>query len=204
MKRPLYLIIIGPSGSGKGTQAKFLEKEFGLEHISMGEIFRKEIEKKTKKGKLAEKYVVQGKWVPTALTMSVLSPLLKKALKKGFILDGFPRLSGQPPLLDEFLLKHNSFLNLVIHLKVRPSVITERRNKLAQKGKGFYPNQKRKDESQAAIKKRLEEYGENINPILAYYKKRGILAEVNGERRIKPIHAEIRNRVYKISKENER
>ncbi len=190
-KKPLYLVIVGPSGGGKGTQAKLLAKKFGLKHISMGALFRQEIDGKSKVGLAAKSYVIQGLWVPTEITFLILEPVLKKSFKEGFIIDGFPRLPDQPALLDEFLVKQGEKLDSVIHLKVRPEVIMARREKLAAKGKVFYPHQKRKDESKKAIISRLAAYEKTIRPILVYYKKKGILAEIDGEQKVGSIHQEI-------------
>lgn len=184
-------MIIGPSGGGKGTQAKLLEKKLGIKHISLGAVFRKEIEKKSKLGKAAKRFVVQGLWVPTEIVIATLKPVLRRALDKGFILDGFPRLPDQPPLLDEFLAKQGGRLDLVIHLQVSTQEIMRRRENLAKKGKGFYSGQKRKDESREAIISRLAAYEKTIKPILAYYRKKRILIEVDGERKVKLIHQEV-------------
>ncbi len=194
------LVIIGLSGSGKGTQAKLLEKKFGWKHISMGELFRKEIERETKIGKKIEELIAQGVWVSTGLTFKVLKPVLKKELKTGFVLDGFPRVPDQPRALDEFLAREGDKVDLVIHLIIRPRAIMARRKRLWAKGKSFYEN-KRKDETKEAIKGRVKSYEKTIKPILDYYQKKGILEEVDGERSIEEIHRDIagliKDRVFK-------
>ena len=190
-KKPLYLVIIGPSGGGKGTQAKLLAKKYSLAHLSMGELFRKEIASGSNLGKKIAQVINQGKWMDTPSTILVLKPVLRKSLSSGFILDGFPRQPDQPQALEEVLKEEGINLGLVIHLKVSAKEIMKRRANLAKKGKSFYPNQKREDESDKSIKGRLKAYQDTINPILDYYQNKGILVEVDGERPVKPIHQEI-------------
>jgi adenylate kinase len=190
------IIILGPSGGGKGTQAKLLEKKYGWKHISVGEQFRRQIKKKTELGLQAEKYVTQGKWVPTDLTFAVIKPELEKNLTRGFILDGFPRLPDQPEFLDLFLKEKGTKLDMAIHIDIRPEVVMERRKKAWEKGKSFY-DQKRKDETIEAIKSRIDEYSKTIDQILEYYQQKDILFCVDGERPIEPIFQDIVEEIEK-------
>jgi len=197
LKEPCYLVIIGLSGGGKGTQAKLLEQNWGLVHISAGELLRKEAKKKTERGKKIALFINQGKWVPSQLTFAVLKPPLVKALGKGFVLDGFPRLPDQPEMLDDFLARHGVSLTRVIHLRVRPETVIARRRRAQQEGREFYPGQERNDESEEAIRNRFRSYQKTIGPILAYYRQRGILEEVDGERSIEEIYQDIVSRLSK-------
>lgn len=185
-----HVTILGPSGGGKGTQAKLLEQKYGWKHISVGALFRQHIKEGTKIGQKANKYVEKGDWVPTDLTFKMVKPLLRRYLDIGFVLDGFPRLQDQPILLDDFLEKNKTKLDMAIHIDIRPEVIMERRKKSWKKGKSFY-SQKRKDETMEAIKSRINEYLKTIDPILKYYQKKGVLFRVDGERPIEPIHRDI-------------
>ncbi len=194
--KPFKITILGPSGGGKGTQAKLLEKKYGWKHISVGGLFRRHIENETEIGQKADEYVIKGDWVPTPLTFKMLEPVLKKFLKTGFILDGFPRLPDQPKLLDDFLNEYDGGLDLAVHIDIRPEVIMDRRKKAWQKGKSFY-DQKRKDETKKAIKSRIDEYKKTIGPILSYYQGKGILFRVDGERPIEIIHQDIIDRIEK-------
>lgn len=184
------ITILGPSGGGKGTQAKLLEEKYGWKHVSVGELFREEIAKGTKIGQEANEYVEKGDWVPTKLTFRMLRPVLENLLETGFVLDGFPRLPDQPKILDNFLEENGASLDMAIHLDIRPKVIMERRKKSWEEGKSFY-DQKRKDETIQAIRSRIEEYQKTITPILNYYQDQGILFRVDGERPIEPIHQDI-------------
>jgi len=194
-KKPFYLVIIGLSGGGKGTQAKLLAKDFGLVHISVGRLFRREMEEKTALGRKAAKYVLAGQWVPTSLVLAVLTPRMEESLEKGFIIDGFPRLPDQPAVLDKWLEKRRLTLDQVIHLVVSQEAVIARRAKAAKKGRSFYPHQGRKDEDVEAVKERFRSYEETIGPILAYYKRRKILFNVDGERKVKPIYQDIVKRL---------
>lgn len=189
--KPVFLVIIGPSGGGKGTQGKLLAKKFGWCHISVGQLLRQEMAKGTVLGKRVAQFVKEGRWAPTELVMAVLKPVISRSLKKGFVLDGCPRLIDQAKALDEFLAKKGVALDLVIHLRVRPAVIMARRRKAWKEGRSFYPGENRPDESLRAIKLRLKNYQETIKPILSYYQKKGILVPVDGERAIEEIHQEI-------------
>lgn len=184
------IIIIGPSGSGKGTQADLLEKDFGWKHISMGEVFRKETTKQSEYGKKVDKFMKKGEWVSTGLVLEGLIPILSALGFEGFILDGFPRLPDQPELLDDLLKTNGKKIDLVVHLKIRPEIIMARRKKVWRQGKTFYKD-KRKDETLLAIQARFDSYQKTIKPILEFYKKKGILTEVDGERPVEEIYREI-------------
>ena len=189
-KKPAYLVILGPSGGGKGTQAEKIEEYFGWKHISMGEIFRVEMKKETDLAKKISKYVNEGKWVPDETTIELLGSVLEKFTDKGFVLDGFPRSATQPALLEKWLKSRDISLDLVLHLDIRPEVIMERRKKVWAEGKSFY-EVRRKDETIEAIKSRFAAYEREIEPILDYYEERKILLRVNAERPIEDIFKEI-------------
>jgi adenylate kinase len=189
-KKVFRLAIIGPSGGGKGTQAKLLSKSFSLKHISVGKLIREEIRESTPLGKRIARIVNAGRWLPTELVFKILKPVLDKALDGGFILDGFPREVGQAILLDRYLQEHNLQLDFVFWLKVRPEVIYQRRRKIQQQGRSFY-DEKRGDESEKAIRLRIKEYQRTISPIVDFYRQRRILREINGERPISQIYQDI-------------
>lgn len=198
-KKTLELVIIGPSGGGKGTQAKKIAQKYGLEHISMGKVFRHEMEKGTEYGKKVADYVNKGEWVPTELVLEGLIPILEKNNFENFILDGFPRLPDQPEALDEMLAEHSQDIDLVIHLEVSDEVIMARRKKAWEKGKSFY-DQKRKDETEKAIRERLKSYHDTIEPILEYYREKDLLFNLDGERPIEPIFQDIVNQIKPLLK----
>lgn len=194
--KAMRMTILGPSGGGKGTQAKLIEEKYGWKHISVGEEFRRQISKETELGLKAKEYVESGKWVPTDLTFAVIKPTLEENLSTGFVLDGFPRLPDQPEFLDIFLNGHDVKLDLAIHIDIHPEVIMSRRVKAWEKGKSFY-DKKRKDETIEAINSRIEEYKKTIEPIIKYYQEKNILLRVDGERPIEPIFKDISSEIEK-------
>jgi len=185
------LVIIGPSGGGKGTQAKMIAEKYGLRHISMGVVFRSEMKKGTAYGKEVEDYMNRGEFVPTTLVFKGLAPILELTDYHGFILDGFPRIPDQSKALQDLLAEFKVDLDAVFHLDIKPEVIMARRKADWAKGKSFYKEGARSDETEESIKNRLAEYEKNIEPILAFYQNKGILHRVNGERPIKDIFKDI-------------
>lgn len=189
----MNLIIIGPSGSGKGTQAELLSKKFNIPTISMGELFRQAYEQKTSAGIKAESYWGKGNWVPAELTFKVLQPALNQG-EKGFVLDGFPRTIEQVPLLEKYLKERGKKIDRVIHLWVSDEEAVKRlllraEKDIKRKGKA------RRDETEEVIRERLESYHQTVDPILDYYRQQGILEKVDGERPIEPIHQDIMKRL---------
>ncbi len=188
-RKKLYLVIIGPSGSGKGTQAKLLTDKFGLIHISMGDLLREQIQSKTEVGKRIAIFVNQGRWVPDGLVFQIIQPFLKKGSRQGFIIDGFPRTISQAEILEKFLAKEKITLDAVLLLEIRPEVILARREKVIKEGRKFQEN--RADDSPEIFKRRFKSYQKTINPILRFYEKRNLLIKVDGERPIKDIFQDI-------------
>ena len=188
--RKFNLVIIGPSGAGKGTQAIKIAERYGLKHISMGVVFRLEIKEDTAYGKQVKNYIDRGEFVPTQLVLEGLAPILKSINYCNFILDGFPRLPDQPAALDKVLKQAGSELDMVFHLDIRPEMIVQRMNDRRAKDESFYKT-KRKDDNLQSIKRRIKEYQGNIDPILRYYNKKGILRRIDGERPVKPIFDDI-------------
>lgn len=189
VSKPARLVIIGPSGAGKGTQAKLIEEKFGWKHISTGELFRQQIKKQTAIGRQIEDLINRGIFISTELTFEILKPTLDQWWDKGFILDGFPRLPDQPPILDEYLTDKDTALDVVFYLRVSSAVILARVKEKWARGKKFQPG--RSDETLEAIKNRLAWSKRTLGSIIDYYRRRGILAEIDGERPIEPIHQDI-------------
>ena len=197
LKKPLRLVIIGPSGGGKGTQAKLIAKEFGLKHFSTGDLLRKEVAKKTPLGIKIANLVAEGKWVPDEVVFQVLVPHLKKAKKQGFILDGSPRTLQQAKMLEELLQKENCSLDKVILLKVSPEEIIRRWKAKVAQGERFQPG--RDDDRLDILKNRLQAYQETIGPIVDFYQRRGKLMVVDGERSIEEIFNDLKNRLLELA-----
>ncbi|MBU2592069.1 MAG: nucleoside monophosphate kinase [Patescibacteria group bacterium] len=185
------IVVLGPSGSGKGTQAKMIARKYRWQHVSMGQLFRDEIEAKTKLGKQAKEFIEKGLWASLELTMTILEPELKQVINSGFVLDGFPRSFDQIKALRDLLVKFGTDIDIVFHLDIRPAVIMARRKAHWAKGKSFYKEGQRSDETEESIKNRFAEYKKNLGPILAFYQDQGILRRINGERPIGPIFRDI-------------
>ncbi len=194
---PLNLFIIGPSGSGKSTQAKKIAQRYNLTHLSMGQLFRQQINSKSKIGLQAQKYINQGLWVPTPLTLDLLQTYLKNINHQNFIVDGFPRLPDQPAKIKQYLTLHQQSITALIHLSVTTQEITTRRLKHSKLGQKFQ-HSSRTDNTPAAIASRQQQYQKNINPILDFFKKENKLIDVNGNRPVKPIFDDICQQIDKL------
>ena len=193
--QPANILIFGPSGSGKGTQAQLLSEKLGVPTLSMGELLRQAVAQKTPEGLEVRSFMDQGKWAPLELTLRVLFPALDKH-KEGFILDGYPRQFDQIAPLEEFLKTKHQEVDKAIYLWVSDEEAAKRlvlrgQKDLAARGKA------RSDEKPEVIQARLDSFHKTIDPILAYYEKYGKLLKIDGERPIEPIHQDIMAQVAK-------
>jgi len=195
----MRIILLGSPGAGKGTQAKIITKELSIPHISTGDILRKAIEEKTPLGLKAKEYMNKGHLVPDDLIIGLIKERIKREdCKKGFLLDGFPRTIPQAQALEEI-----SNVDKVIKLKIANEVAIERlsgRRTCKDCGAMYHviylPSERegicdrcggeliiREDDRKEAILKRLEVYREETRPLIEYYKKKGLLAIIDGGRR---------------------
>ena len=187
----MILSIIGPSGCGKGTQAQRLSEKLGVPHISTGQVLRDVYEAATPDGIAAEKYWGHGEWVPADLMFRILIPRLEEEdCKEGFILDGTPRKMSDAPLFESYLEKRGDKLDKLFHLDTSEATSLARIQKRIEftKHRG---GEVRDDETPLAIKERLEEYRETIQPVLAYFEKQGTLERIDNERSIEEVFDDI-------------
>ncbi len=168
------LIFLGPPGSGKGTQAQLLAELFEIPHISTGEILRQAIAEKTVLGQKAQSYVDKGELVPDALILDLIRERLGQPdAQKGWILDGFPRNVAQASFLDELIEELHQSPDCAVNLEVPDRVLITR---LLLRG--------RKDDNEQTIRRRLQVYREQTAPLIGYYRDRGRLYSVNGDRQL--------------------
>lgn len=188
----MIYIVLGPPGSGKGTQAGLLSKKLGVPAISMGEIMRQAREADTTLGNDAAMYMNEGKLVPRELVMSLMRFRLREDdCQNGFVLDGAPRRVEEAVLLDDFLRQEQKEIKKVILLEVSDNEVINRLLKRFRKSKN--QGGQRKDDNINDIKVRLSEYNGNIKGIKVYYSNKDCLLFINGEQTIEDVHRDICN-----------
>ncbi|MFW6014768.1 MAG: adenylate kinase [Candidatus Nanoarchaeia archaeon] len=202
----MNLIIMGPQGSGKGTQAQKLSQKFAIPHISTGDIFRENIKNETELGKEAKEYIDEGMLVPDELTIRIVNDRLSKQdCKNGFILDGFPRNVAQAKAMDEIVS-----IDKVVLIDISDDEAVRRisgRRTCAKCGKVFSSKDnlekcdkcggelvRREDDNPDTVRKRLQIYHKNTAPLEEYYIDK--LLKVDGERPVEEIFQDL---VYNLS-----
>ncbi|MDR0355020.1 MAG: adenylate kinase [Deltaproteobacteria bacterium] len=198
----MIVILLGPPGAGKGTQASALVKRFGFPHISTGDIFRANLEAGTPLGLEAKEYMAQGYLVPDDLVLRLVADRLGKpdVVKSGALLDGFPRTAAQAEALTVFLQAQNSKVDACLLLEVPDAELLKRlsgRRVCRICGAGWHMTNspppadlkcpkcggeiyQRSDDSEATIQKRLAVYHEQTSPLSEYYRQKGSLKVVDG------------------------
>jgi adenylate kinase len=210
----LRVVLLGPPGAGKGTQAKLLREKFEACQVSTGDILRKAVADQSPLGKEASEYIHRGALVPDSLIVKLVAERLKeKDCENGFILDGFPRTIPQAQSLDEILKKRGLALDSVLSVQVPPRVIVERlagrrtcKNCGALYHQDFDPPQKngvcdrcggelfqRDDDREETISARLKVYETQTAPLIGYYRERGLLREIDGVGKVEDIRKRLIN-----------
>jgi adenylate kinase len=187
----LNLFIIGPSGCGKSTQAKLIAAKYNLTHLSMGQILRDEMAAGTPEGLEAKSFVDSGTLVPEELTFKLLTGKLNQIGNKDFIIDGFPRSLGQGQFIENYLAQVNEPLDLIIHLDVTFEEISARRAKMGVE----FQDKDRTDNTPEAMASRQKFYDDNNGLIMDYFSPKGLILQVDGNRPIEPIFADIDQKV---------
>lgn len=209
----MRIILLGAPGAGKGTQAKAISEEFNIPHVSTGDILRYEIKSGTRLGKEVSKFVESGRLVPDEFIIEIIKNRINSGkLKKGFLMDGFPRNLNQAKLfskmLDELGIKLDKVINIVVSEDEIINRLSSRRVCSGCKGIFSLSNQgesgkcpkcgadllKRKDDDTEIIKHRLEVYESETRPLIDFYSGKGLLANIDGSG--KP--EEVTERILKI------
>lgn len=208
----MKIIMLGAPGAGKGTQAKKIAQEFGIPHISTGDIFRENIKNNSQLGIKAKEYIDQGLLVPDELVMDLIIDRFKaNDCKDGYVLDGFPRTIYQAEALDKKLKNKNESIDHVINIEVSDELIVRRmsgRRACLNCGRTYhiktlkpkvedicdYCNTKlvlRDDDKPETVKKRLQVYHEQTQPLIDYYNQKGLLRSMDGTKDIEVLYKEI-------------
>ena len=220
----MVIIMLGAPGTGKGTIAGILKEKLGIPQVSTGDIFRKHIQEQTELGKLAESYISKGELVPDDVTIGLVENRLEDDdVKKGIILDGFPRTVKQAEELDKLLDKKSKKVDLVINLSTPEDEIVERivnrRICSNQDCKTVYnlvlnpPKQEgicdkcgskliqRKDDNPETVKARFNSYIEQTSPLVEYYNKKGNLYSATVSKAINKLGEDVAKDILKYIKE---
>lgn len=179
------LLIIGAPGAGKGTQAEFIAKAFGIPAISTGDIFRHNVKNETELGKQAKAFMDRGEYVPDSLTNDLVRDRLSHDdAKAGFLLDGYPRTAEQVVELDSILADSGTQLDAVIQL-------TADTDEVVRRLLGRAIEQGRADDTEDVIRRRLEVYEEQTAPLISVYAQRGLVLMIDGLGEVDEVTARI-------------
>ena len=207
------LLIMGPPGAGKGTQAVNIVSKYGVCHISTGDMFRSAIKNGTEMGKLAQKYMENGELVPDSVTIGIVKERLAQTdcKENGFLLDGFPRNLDQAHSLDTILEELGYKLDAVINVSVLDEILINRiiGRRICRKCGATYhvefnkPTVEgvcnecggelyiRKDDTRETAENRLNVYSTQTQPLLDFYAERGLLVEINGDQAMTKVFSDI-------------
>ncbi|HZK42955.1 MAG TPA: adenylate kinase [Syntrophomonadaceae bacterium] len=209
----MNIILMGPPGAGKGTQAELIIADFPVPHISTGDMFREAVTNGTELGEEAKKYMDEGRLVPDEVTVGIIKErLAQDDCKKGFLLDGFPRTLVQAKALDEVMAELSKEIEVAINIAVPDEILIERLSsrvscenckavynlKLNAPEKEGICNKcggklvQRSDDQEETVRNRLNVYKEETNPLISYYHKKGNLKEIDGYQDTKNVYSDIK------------
>lgn len=209
---PTFIVLLGPPGVGKGTQAQIVAGKTGLPHISSGDLFRENIKGGTELGMLAQTYINRGELVPDDVTIAMIrARLARPDCKPGALLDGFPRTPAQADALARMLAEFGGKVDHVPFITAQDATLVERlsgRWTCRAQGHIFHqvynpPKQagvcdldgselyQREDDKVETVKRRIQVYVQQTAPLIAYYRQRGLLAEIDGARPVEAVTADL-------------
>lgn len=209
----MNLILLGPPGAGKGTQAKVIAAQYKLPHISTGDMFRETAASGSELGKTLQGYMSAGKLVPDEVVIAVVKTRLSKAdCAQGFLLDGFPRTVPQAKELDRILSENSRKIDSVLYIYLQEDEIVRRLSsrRVCSACGGSYntisqptkvegkcdlcggPVVQRADDNEGTIRNRLKAYSEQTSPLIEYYKQAGVLCSIEGSKTVEEVFKNIR------------
>jgi adenylate kinase len=189
---PLNVLLLGPQGAGKGTQAKRIASEYGIPHIASGEILRAEMDAGTDLGRRVKDVYDRGDLVSDDLMIELIRNRLEQPdTESGFVLDGFPRTTVQAEALDSILSDIGRSFSVVFALQIPDEVAFERLRKRAEL-------EGRADDTDEAIQRRLDNYHRETEPLIEYYRVRGNLVPIHGDRKENEVFAEIQRALEQV------
>ena len=186
----MNILILGVQGSGKGTQAKRVAAEYGIAHVSTGDMLRAAIAEGSKLGRRVQPFLDSGRLVPDELIVDLIRERI--AGEQGFVLDGFPRTMAQAVALDEMLREEARELDVVLELQVSDDVATARM--LAR-----MEDEGRSDDTPETIQTRLDLYHRETEPLVEYYRAKGIVVGIHGERPVDAVFSEIQETLERVA-----
>ncbi|HEX7541310.1 MAG TPA: adenylate kinase [Anaerolineales bacterium] len=205
---PTYIVLLGPPGVGKGTQAKLIAETTGLPHVSSGDLFRENIKNETELGKLAQSFMNNGELVPDDVTISMIRDRLSRLdCKGGALLDGFPRTTVQADSLASLLAEFDGKVNFVPYITASETTLIERLSgRWTCKAQGHVFHEKhnppqrtgvcdfdgsqlyqRDDDRAETVTRRIQVYFAQTAPLITYYRERGLLSEIDGAQPIERV-----------------
>ncbi|MDB9926210.1 adenylate kinase [Hyphomicrobiales bacterium] len=191
----MIIILLGPPGAGKGTQASFIKNEFNIAHISTGDMLREAVKNETALGLTAKEIMARGDYVPDNLLLEIINERVsEKDCENGFILDGYPRNEVQAKSLDIILNETNDSIDGIIQIDVDFSVLQKRIEGRAKDDN----NEIREDDNLQVMKKRLQVYIDQTEPLISYYSNNKNFIVINGMNDISKVSEDIKNNLIKL------
>lgn len=209
--KPTYIVMLGPPGAGKGTQAKILAEKLGLVHVSSGDLFRENLSQETELGKLAQTFMNKGELVPDDVTIAMVKERLSRPdCTKGAVLDGFPRTPAQAEALSDILSELGGQVDVVPFISVPNTVLVDRLGGrwMSTSGRVYHalynppkvkwvddvdgsPLYQREDDRPETVQHRIDVYFAQTSPLIEYFREVGTLVEVDGTQEIDKVTEDI-------------
>ncbi|HNW94979.1 MAG TPA: adenylate kinase [Anaerolineaceae bacterium] len=214
-EKATYIVMLGPPGAGKGTQAKVIAEKLGLVHVSSGDLFRENLSRQTDLGKLAQTYMTKGELVPDDVTIAMVKERLSRPdCASGAVLDGFPRTPAQAEALNGILAEMNGKIDLVPLINVPDQVLVERLSGrwMSPSGRVYHalynppkvqwlddvdgsPLYQRDDDKPETVQHRIDVYKAQTAPLIDFFQAAGVLVEVDGTQDIDRVTEDILNAI---------